>query len=86
MPTYLGGIKQGWAFAWRSLMAAELIVQSPKLGFGLGSMLNQGQANSDMPAVMAAIVLVLVVGLAVEVLLFAPIERRMLHRRGLAPS
>ena len=86
MPTYLGGIKQGWAFAWRSLMAAELIVQSPKLGFGLGSMLNQGQANSDMPAVMAAIVLVLVVGLAVEVLLFGPIERRMLHRRGLAPS
>lgn len=83
MPTYLAGIKQGWAFAWRSLMAAELIVQSPKLGFGLGSMLNQGQANSDMPTVVAAIILVLAVGLAVELLLFTPIERRLLRRRGL---
>lgn len=83
MPTYLAGIKQGWAFSWRSLMAAELIVQSPKLGFGLGSMLNQGQANSDMPSVVAAIILVLAVGLAVELLFFTPIERRLLRRRGL---
>lgn len=86
MPTYLAGIKQGWAFAWRSLMAAELIVQSPKLGFGLGSMLNQGQANSDMPTVMAAIVLVLFVGLLVDLLLFSPLERRLLRRRGLEPG
>lgn len=83
MPTYLSGIKQGWAFAWRSLMAAELIVQSPKLGFGLGSMLNQGQANSDMPMVIAAIILVLAVGLAVDLMLFTPLERRLLRRRGL---
>ncbi|CAM2947893.1 MULTISPECIES: ABC transporter permease [Dermacoccus] len=83
MPTYLAGIKQGWAFAWRSLMAAELIVSSPELGFGLGSMLSQGQANSDMPTVIAAIALVLAVGLAVELLLFNPIERSLLRRRGL---
>lgn len=86
MPTYLAGIKQGWAFAWRSLMAAELIVQSPRLGFGLGSMLNQGQANSDMPTVMAAIVLVLIVGLLVDLVVFTPIERALLRRRGLEPA
>lgn len=86
MPTCLAGIKQGWAFAWRSLMAAELIVQSPRLGFGLGSMLDQAQANSDMPTVMAALVLVLVVGLAVEVLVFSPIERAVLRRRGLTSA
>lgn len=83
MPTYLQGIKQGWAFSWRSLMAAELIVQSPRLGFGLGSMLNQGEANSDMPTVMAAIILVLAVGLLVDVLVFSPLERALLRRRGL---
>lgn len=64
-------------------MAAELIVSSPELGFGLGSMLSQGQANSDMPTVIAAIALVLAVGLAVELLLFNPIERSLLRRRGL---
>lgn len=86
LPTYLTGMKQGWAFAWRSLLAAELIVQSPRLGFGLGSMLNQAEANSDMPTVMAAIFLVLLVGLAVDVLVFSPIERAVLRRRGLTSA
>lgn len=42
LPGYLGGLRQGWAFAWRSLMAAELIAFSPALGLGLGQMLDQG--------------------------------------------
>lgn len=83
LPAYITGAKQGWAFAWRSLMAAELIVQSPKLGFGLGSMLNQAQANSDMPTVMAALIFVLIVGLLVDTCVFSPLERRVLRRRGL---
>src|SRR3954451_14314908 len=43
LPGYLGGLRQGWAFAWRSLMAAELITYSPKLGQGLGQLLNIGR-------------------------------------------
>lgn len=84
LPTYLAGIKQGWAFAWRSLMAAELIVHSPQLGQGLGQLLNQGRDLSDMSLVIGTILLVLLVGVLVEVAFFAPLERWVLRRRGLS--
>jgi NitT/TauT family transport system permease protein len=86
LPTYVTGLKQGWAFSWRSLMAAELIVQSPRLGFGLGHMLNQARDLSDMSLVITSIVFVLLVGLAVDLLVFGPVERHILRRRGLAVS
>ena len=84
MPGFLAGLKQGWAFSWRSLMAAEIIATSPSLGFGLGAYLNQGQALSDMASVMAAIILILIVGIGIELLVFRPAERRILQARGLA--
>lgn len=83
LPAYLGGLRQGWAFSWRSLMAAELIVRSPELGVGLGQLLDQGRLLSDMSLVFAGILGILVVGIAVELCLFAPLERRVLRRRGL---
>ncbi len=83
LPAYLGGLRQGWAFSWRSLMAAELIVSSPELGLGLGQLLDQGRLLSDMSLVFAGILGILVVGIAVELCLFAPLERRVLRRRGL---
>jgi NitT/TauT family transport system permease protein len=83
-PGYVAGLKQGWAFAWRSLMAAELIAASPALGLGLGQLLDSGRALADMSIVFTAIILILIVGIAVDVLFFAPIERRMLRQRGLA--
>ena len=83
LPGYLGGLRQGWAFAWRSLMAAELITYSPDLGQGLGQLLDVGRELSQMSLVITAIVLILVVGMAIELLLFAPLERRVLSRRGL---
>ncbi|MDN5861040.1 MAG: ABC transporter permease subunit, partial [Pseudonocardia sp.] len=61
LPGYLAGCKQGWAFAWRSLMAAEIIAAGPLLGFGLGAYLKQGSDFSNMPGVLAAIFLILVV-------------------------
>ncbi|MEJ2866891.1 ABC transporter permease [Actinomycetospora sp. OC33-EN08] len=84
LPGFLGGLKQGWAFSWRSLMAAEIIATSPSLGFGLGAYLNEGQSLSDMPSVIAAILLILVVGIGVELLFFRPAELRVLRARGLA--
>jgi NitT/TauT family transport system permease protein len=84
LPGYLAGLKQGWAFSWRSLMAAELIATSPDLGMGLGQYLDFGRTNSDMSMVLAAILLILVVGIGIELLVFAPIERRVLRSRGLA--
>ena len=83
LPAYLGGLRQGWAFSWRSLMAAELIVSSPELGLGLGQLLDQGRLLNDMSLVFAGILGILVVGIAVELCLFAPLERRVLRRRGL---
>ena len=84
LPGYIGGLKQGWAFSWRSLMAAELIVVGGTLGFGLGGLLDQGRQLSDTSIVISAIVLILVVGIAVELLFFAPLERRILRSRGLS--
>lgn len=84
LPGYLGGLRQGWAFAWRSLMAAELIAFSPSLGLGLGQMLNQGRELSDMAMVMATVIMILLVGILVELCVFAPLERRVLRNRGLA--
>ncbi|MDN6332453.1 MAG: ABC transporter permease, partial [Micrococcaceae bacterium] len=55
LPAYLGGLKQGWAFSWRSLMAAEIIAVGGSIGFGLGSMLQQGRDLSSMALVMAAL-------------------------------
>jgi NitT/TauT family transport system permease protein len=83
LPAYLGGLRQGWAFSWRSLMAAELIVSSPELGLGLGQLLDHGRLLNDMSLVFAGILGILVVGIAVELCLFAPLERRVLRRRGL---
>jgi sulfonate transport system permease protein len=84
LPGFLAGLKQGWAFAWRSLMAAEIIASSPDLGLGLGQLLENGRNTSDMAGVFLAILLILAVGIAIDVLVFCPVERRVLASRGLA--
>jgi NitT/TauT family transport system permease protein len=84
LPGYLAGCKQGWAFSWRSLMAAEIIAAGPLLGFGLGAYLKEGSDFNDMPSVIAAIFLILIVGIGIELLVFRPVERRVLRARGLA--
>jgi NitT/TauT family transport system permease protein len=84
LPGYIAGCKQGWAFSWRSLMAAEIIAISPQLGSGLGAYLkNQSDVNS-MSGVIAAIFLILLVGIGIELLFFRPVERRVLRSRGLS--
>ncbi|WP_329402249.1 ABC transporter permease [Streptomyces melanogenes] len=83
LPGYLAGLKQGWAFSWRSLMAAEIIASSPDLGLGLGQLLENGRNNSDMPGVFLAIFLILIVGIAIDLLIFSPLERYVLRSRGL---
>ncbi|OIJ88941.1 ABC transporter permease [Streptomyces colonosanans] len=83
LPGYLAGLKQGWAFSWRSLMAAEIIASSPDLGIGLGALLENGRNAGSMPMVFEAILLILFVGVAVDLLIFSPLERRVLRSRGL---
>ncbi|MEV1128816.1 ABC transporter permease [Agromyces sp. NPDC049794] len=83
LPGYLAGLKQGWAFSWRSLMAAEIIAFGGSIGFGLGSLLQQGRDLADLAGVLGTIVVILVVGIVIELLVFGPVERGLLRRRGL---
>lgn len=86
LPGYLAGLKQGWAFSWRSLMAAEIIAMGGTIGFGLGSMLQQSRELADMAGVLGTIIVILVIGVVIELVFFGPLERRMLRRRGLLVS
>jgi len=86
LPGYLSGLEQGWAFAWRSLMAAELIAVSPALGAGLGQQLEVGRTLGDMSLVVMSIFLILIAGIAVERCVFSPVRRYVMRSRGLAPA
>lgn len=83
LPGYFAGLKQGWAFSWRSLMAAEIITMGGTMGFGLGTLLNQSRELADLASVLATILLILAIGILIELVLFGPAERRMLRNRGL---
>ena len=84
LPGYVAGLRQGWAFAWRSLLAAEIIVQSADLGHSLGFLLKNAQDDNDMAGAFAVIGVILAVGVLVNQLLFVPLERWILRVRGLA--
>lgn len=84
MPGYVAGLRQGWAFAWRSLMAAELIAVGGSLALGVGSLLQRGRDLADLPLVMLVILTILLVGVVIELAVFAPIERKLLRDRGMS--
>lgn len=78
LPTLLTGLRTGWSFAWRSLMAAELLFMS----LGLGHLLGVGRELVDAALVVAVILVVLLFGLAVDRLLFARTEAAVRQRWG----
>ena len=79
LPFIVSGMKQGWAFAWRSLMAAEIFV-TILTGFGLGQLLHYGRELSAMDQVIAIMLVIVVIGLLADKIFFSPFER-FLHRR-----
>src|SRR5437870_10870724 len=79
LPFIVSGMKQGWAFAWRSLMAAEIFV-TILTGFGLGQLLHYGRELSAMDQVIGIMLVIVVIGLLADKILFSPVER-FLHRR-----
>lgn len=79
LPHIVSGTKQGWAFAWRSLMAAEIYVTI--LGSnGLGHLLHYGRELHAMDQVVALMLLIVLIGFAADKIIFSPWER-FLHRR-----
>jgi len=79
MPYIISGMKQGWAFAWRSLMAAEIYV-TLLTGYGLGHLLHFGRELNAMDQVIAVMFVIVLIGLLADKILFSPWER-FLHRR-----
>ncbi len=84
LPAFVAGLKQGWAFAWRSLMAGELLViiaNQPSLGV----LLSTDQDQSDMESATAIIIVILVIGVIVDQL-FGVADRDIRRRWGLSGS
>ncbi len=79
LPFLVSGMKQGWAFAWRSLMAAEIYV-TILTGFGLGHLLHYGRELNAMDQVIGIMIVIVVIGLLADRILFSPWER-FLHSR-----
>jgi NitT/TauT family transport system permease protein len=82
LPFIVSGLKQGWAFAWRSLITAEMLY----LSLGLGQILMMGRDLNDMSAVIAVMILIIALGYVVDGIVFKSMERHLQRRWGLTPS
>jgi NitT/TauT family transport system permease protein len=81
LPAYVAGMKQGWAFAWRSLMAGEIVVQIVGQ-FSIGQALSVDQQNLDFTSVASIMIVILVIGILVDTL-FTKVDLAIRSRRGL---
>lgn len=79
LPSIISGLKQGWSFAWRALMAGEMISATK----GLGQVLMVGRDLADISQVMAIMIVIVVLGVAVDKLIFGRIEINIRQKWGL---
>jgi NitT/TauT family transport system permease protein len=82
LPSFVGGLKQGWAFAWRSLMAGELLViiaGQPSIGTKLA----YSRELSDAEGLLATMIVILVIGIVIDSVFFGTVERSVRRRWGL---
>lgn len=82
-PSILTGLKIGWAFAWRTLIAAELVFGVSSGSGGLGWFIYENKNQLDIPAVFAGLFTVILIGLFVENVIFRTIEMRTVHKWGM---
>ncbi|MBI1979248.1 MAG: ABC transporter permease [Elusimicrobia bacterium] len=82
LPGIVSGLKQGWSFAWRSLMAGELIFVS----LGLGHLLQMGRELNDTAQVFAVMIVIVMIGLVVDFWIFGQAEKKIRSRWGLLGS
>ncbi|HZP27793.1 MAG TPA: ABC transporter permease [Acidimicrobiia bacterium] len=82
LPAFVGGLKQGWAFAWRSLLAAELIALIPgKLG--IGQLMENDRQFTDYTGVICIMIVILIIGIVVDEAIFGNANRWIRRRYGL---
>jgi NitT/TauT family transport system permease protein len=79
LPNYITGIKQGWSFAWRSLMSGEMLF----ITVGLGQLLMFGRELNDMSQVMAVMLVIISLGVIFDYFIFGSIEKRLRRKWGL---
>jgi NitT/TauT family transport system permease protein len=84
LPALASSLRQGFSFAWRSLMGAELILIADHQG--LGFLLKLGQDNADISQVVAVMIVMVIIGMLADRLAFAPLERRVHNRFGLGTT
>jgi NitT/TauT family transport system permease protein len=82
-PSILTGLKIGWAFAWRTLIAAELVFGVSSGSGGLGWFIYENKNQLEIPSVFAGLFTVIVIGLLVENVVFRSIETRTVRRWGM---
>ncbi len=82
-PSILTGLKIGWAFAWRTLIAAELVFGVSSSSGGLGWFIFENKNSLDIPTVFAGLLTVIIIGLVVENILFRAIEANTVDRWGM---
>ncbi len=79
LPYLISGFKQGWAYAWRGVIAAEIIFSIAGLGF----LLNFGKHNSDISQVTGILIIIMIIGILVDGFVFKKLESKILARWGL---
>jgi NitT/TauT family transport system permease protein len=82
-PSILAGLKIGWAFAWRTLIAAELVFGVASGKGGLGWFIFESKNQLDIPDVFAGLLTIILIGLFVENVIFQIVERRTVRRWGM---
>jgi NitT/TauT family transport system permease protein len=82
-PSILAGLKIGWAFAWRTLIAAELVFGVSSGGGGLGWFIFERKNELEIPSVFAGLLCIVLIGLIVENLIFRTIEKRTVSKWGM---
>jgi NitT/TauT family transport system permease protein len=82
-PSILTGLKIGWAFAWRTLIAAELVFGASSRSGGLGWFIFENRNSLETPAVFAGLLTVILIGLVVESVIFRTIENMTVRRWGM---
>ncbi len=80
LPGYVAGLQQAWGFAWKSLLAGELITAGVR-ATGLGQLLARSQ--QDVPELLAVVAVIVLIGVAVDYLVFSLLDRRVRAKRGL---
>jgi NitT/TauT family transport system permease protein len=82
-PSILSGLKIGWAFAWRTLIASELVFGITSGGAGLGWFIYQSKNELEIASVFAGLLMIILIGLFVENVIFKTIEARTIRRWGM---